>query len=316
MVNAMPAPTGYMHEAAVYGSDEELVHVVVPLLEEGVTTGQPTMAALLDHETALVRTALRNPDAVTFLPPLTSGERPPATLLRLTSMLGELAARGAQQIRVVNTMPHPGLGAPWDGWCRYEAAINDVLAELPVWGVCLYDRRITPDEVLDHVERTHPHLALNGDHLSNDRYEDPKAFVLSLTPPPDPLQGGLPAVEMLDPTPAASRHAVEDIASRTWLAPEEVERLVIAISEAVTNAILHGRPPVTVKVWASAERMVVTVHDRGEGPQGAQHGLVPGPNAASGGGGYGLWLIHQLLPITYHREEGFTIRLTAGRTLA
>jgi len=315
MVSTDPSPTGYVHEAAVYGSDEELVHLVVPLLEGGVTNGQPTMAALQEHEAAVVRMALSDHNAVTFLPPLSSRERPPAALTRFTSMLGDLAARGAQQIRFVNTLPHPGLGAPWDGWCRYEAAINDVLAELPVWGVCLYDRRITPDEVLDHVERTHPKLAVNGDHFSNDRYEDPKAFVLSLTPPPDPLQAGRPAVEVRDPTPAVGRHAVQDVASRTRLDPEEVDRLLLTTSEAVTNALLHGRPPITLKIWAAADRMVVTVHDHGEGPQGAHHGLVPGPNAASGSGGYGLWLMHQLLPVTYQHEDGFTIRLTADKAM-
>lgn len=308
------APTSYVHEAAVYGSEEELVHLVVPVLEDGVRGGQPTMVALHDREAAVVRSALREPDAVTFLPPLTSQERPPATISRFTLMLGDLAARGAQQIHVVNTVPHPGLGAPWDGWCRYEAALNDLLAELPVWGMCLYDRRITPDEVLDHVERTHPRLAVNGDHLRNDRYEPPDAFVLSLTPPPDPLQASPPAVEMLDPTAETGRHAVEDVASRTRLDPEDVERLVLATSEAVTNAVLHGRAPVTMKVWAAPERTLVTVHDHGEGPQGAHHGLVLGPHASFGGGGYGLWLMHQLLPVTYHHEGGFTISLTAGKT--
>jgi anti-sigma regulatory factor (Ser/Thr protein kinase) len=120
---------------------------------------------------------------------------------------------------------------------------------------------------------------------------------------------------MRDPTPAVSRHAVEDVAARTRLDPQEVERLVLTTSEAVTNAILHGRPPIMVKIWAVAERMVVTVHDHGEGPQGAHHGLVPGRNAASGSGGYGLWLMHQLLPVTYHHEDGFSIRLTAGKAM-
>jgi hypothetical protein len=34
------------------------------------------------------------------------------------SLLGGLAADGAERIRVVTTVPHPGIGAPWDGWCR------------------------------------------------------------------------------------------------------------------------------------------------------------------------------------------------------
>ena len=61
--------------------------------------------------------------------------------------------------RVASEVPHPGVGAPWDGWARYEAAINRAYAEFPLWGLCAYDTRITPGAVLDDVARTHPHLA-------------------------------------------------------------------------------------------------------------------------------------------------------------
>jgi hypothetical protein len=62
------------------------------------------------------------------MPALHPDERPPTVIRRLTSLLGALTAEGFEQIRVVLTVPHPGLGAPWDGWCRYEAAVNDLLA--------------------------------------------------------------------------------------------------------------------------------------------------------------------------------------------
>jgi anti-sigma regulatory factor (Ser/Thr protein kinase) len=238
-------------------------------------------------------------------------------LERLRALLSDLVAGGAGQVRVVSTMPHPGLGAPWDGWCRYEAAINDLFGDIPVWGLCLYDRRITPLPVLDDVERTHPRLASAGRHLPNDRYQDPSTFLRNMPmPPPDPLEAEPPAVELVDAPPSASRHAVRDAARGTRLAEDDVDGLVVATSEAVTNAIEHGRPPITVRVWAAPERMVVTVTDRGEGPGDPYAGLVPQTRAREGRGGYGLWLINQLTNAAHRRDgDGFTIQLVAGDAL-
>jgi anti-sigma regulatory factor (Ser/Thr protein kinase) len=311
-----PGRNGFVHEAAVYDSDEELAHLVVPHLRGGVEGGQPTFAALGDHETAVVRSNLDHPAGVTFLPKLLADEAPPAVIKRLTSLLGELAAENVEQVRFVQSIPHPGLGAPWDGWCRYEAAVNELLSAFPVWGLCVYDRRITPLEVLRDVERTHPRLAANGSHLSNDRYQDPKSFILSLRPPPDPLEAEPPAAELADPSPKAARRAVEDLAPQARLAKDEVARLVLAVSEAVTNAIVHGKPPVTMRIWTAPERIVVTVNDRGRGPQDPYSGLLQS-RATQGHGGFGLWITHQLVATTFVRDRGgFTIRLVAGRAVA
>jgi len=182
--------------------------------------------------------------------------------------------------------------------------------------MCLYDGRITPRDVLSDVHRTHPRIADNGSHLPNDRYQDPRSFILSLAPPPDPLQAHPPTVELADPTPALGRSAVQDTARHTRLSKEQVGRLVLATSEAITNAVTHGRPPVTMRVWAAPDRMVVTVSDTGSGPHDPYVGLVPSPSTFGGGGGFGLWIAHQLLPVAFSRKrEGFTIRLLAGRPL-
>ena len=310
---------GYVHEAAVYDSDAGLLDLVVPHLETAAAASEPTFASLQDDEAALVRSAIGEPPGVTFWPPLTPYTRPAAVIKRRTSLLRDLVAGGAGQVRFVNTIPHPGLGAPWEGWCRYEAAANDLFRDLPGWGLCLYDRRITPHDVLDDVERTHPLLAtVDGVHRPNDRYHEPTAFLGSRPPPPpDPLEADPPFVEMVEPVLAASRHAVQDVARRTRLARDDVDQLVVATSEAVTNAIVHGRPPVTVKMWTADERIVVTVSDRGAGPRDPYIGLVPRPSAADGGGGFGLWIAEQIAHVTYsHNDDGFTIRLVAGQALA
>jgi anti-sigma regulatory factor (Ser/Thr protein kinase) len=72
---------------------------------------------------------------------------------------------------------------------------------------------------------------------------------------------------------------------------------------------------VTVRFWATPDRIVVTVHDQGRGPADPLAGLVPTPtNSAQPG--LGLWLIHQLdIDVALkHADDGFTVRLRSGTT--
>src|SRR5205823_1882268 len=124
--------------------------------------------------------------------------------------------------------------------------------------------------------RTHPRLAtLNGDHQPNDRYRDPQIFLRSRPPPPsDPLEQQHPAVELVNPSPAAGRQAVRDLGGATELPDADVADLLVATSEVITNALVHGQPPVIIKGWAAANRIVITVIDHGQGPQDPYVGLV------------------------------------------
>jgi hypothetical protein len=40
--------------------------------------------------------------------------------------------------------PHPGNGGRFDGWDRYECAVNTVWQDFSVWGLCLYNTAATP----------------------------------------------------------------------------------------------------------------------------------------------------------------------------
>ena len=91
--------------------------------------------------------------------------------------------------------------------------------------------------------------------------------------------------------------------------------MLFAVSEAVLNAHLHGRRPITVRVWTGPDRIVVRVHDDGPGPADPLTGLVPTPGG-SAGTGLGLWLIHQFTNIDVDLladPDGFTVRLRGGR---
>ena len=80
-------------------------------------------------------------------------------------------------------------------------------------------------------------------------------------------------------------------------------------SEAVTNALIHGLPPVRLRLWTGPDRIVATVTDGGDGPADPFVGLLPVTDTCSAG--LGLWLTHQLCShVTLDTtDDGFTIRL-------
>jgi anti-sigma regulatory factor (Ser/Thr protein kinase) len=131
---------------------------------------------------------------------------------------------------------------------------------------------------------------------------------------PDPLEDSAPTIELVNRPAADARHALAQI-GRGRIPATTLDDLLIGISEAVSNAWRHGRPPATVRIWATPGRIVVTVHDTGRGPTDRLAGLVPAPgNISDHRLGLGLWAMHQLdIDVALrHTGDGFTIRLRSG----
>ncbi|MFG1845268.1 anti-sigma factor RsbA family regulatory protein [Micromonospora carbonacea] len=304
---------GYFHEAVCYSSEEELLAVVVPFLLGGVAAGEPTVVSLGARNAALVRGALPTGCGVTFLPGGDVYARPTAAIRSYREMLAGHVADGARQIRIVGELPPSALGVTWDWWARYESAINHAYDEFPLWSMCAYDARSTPASVLRDVARTHPrHATPDGRHVPSPDYTEPTTYLRENRPaPPDPLQSTPPVVELSAPTAAQARAAVYSVDGGR-LPADDVEDLVVAVSETVTNALRHGLPPVCVRLWVGPDRLVVTVSDGGDGPKDPFAGLLPAGDGADGG--LGLWITHQSCNhVSAHRGPGgWTLRLTAG----
>lgn len=305
------ARRGYDHAAVHYGSDAELLAVAVPFLEGGLAAGEPTFVSLAPDRAELVRRALSPSADARFLPADDLYARPAAAIRSYRELMAGLVAGGADGIRIFGELPRAAIDTSWDWWARYEAAVNHAYDEFPLRSMCAYDTRITPRHVLDDVARTHPFVATpGGGHHSNAGYVDPLAFLAGPRPMTLlPIQHTAPLLELTDPLPSAARRAVLGVTG-TGLAVAEIDDLVLAVSEIVDNAVRHGRPPVTMRLWADAGHVVVTVHDTGEGPGDPFAGLLPADRQI---GGRGLWIAHQICQVTLHRDEtGFTARLTAG----
>ena len=305
---------GYFHEAVCYDSDEHLLAVVAPFLLDGVAAGEPTLVSFGPRNAALLRAALPADSGVVFLPGDDVYARPASAIQSYRRMLAEHVAAGAGQIRIIGELPPTSLGATWDWWARYESAINHAYDEFPLWSMCAYDTRTTPAPVLADVARTHPRVALpGGEHAVSAQYIEPEVFLLEDRPAvPDPIQQTAPAGDLIDLSPAEARRVVRGLPPGC-LSTRDLEGLLLAVSETVTNAHRYGRAPVRMRYWIAADRVVVTVQDDGAGPKDPYAGLMPCGD--DGPGGRGLWLTHQFCShVTLERDPaGFTLRMVAGR---
>jgi anti-sigma regulatory factor (Ser/Thr protein kinase) len=304
---------GNFHEAGFYRSDAEFLALIVPFVTDGLAAGEPVVIGYDARKCDLLREALQRPDAIDFIVDGSLYASPARAIEAYRRQFERHLAAGAEQVRIAGDVPHEGNGGRFDGWDRYESAVNSVWQDYPVWSRCLYDATTVSDDVRDVVERTHRRLVSpDGGAAASPRYQAVTEFE-SLPPTADPLEATAPLLRLADVSlkqtrrrVAAVLHGRVDAATR--------DDLLFALSEAVVNAELYGRPPTTVKVWATADRVVVHVQDTGPGPADPLTGLVPALDSASGVG-LGLWLSHQLphadiaLATT---DDGFTVRLRGG----
>lgn len=305
--------TGNVHEAGFYASDEEFRALIVPFVEEGLATGEPVVIGYDKRKSDLLRSWLDDPSAVTFITDASLYATPARAIATYRGLFERHVAAGAPRIRIAGDVPHPGNGGLFEGWDRYEYAVNSVWDEFPVRSLCLYDATTVPGPVRDVVEQTHPRiLTVGGTHHPNSRYD---RHVTNARVPvaADPLEARTPNVELFNPSAAEARHSLEHL-GRGLVDDHKLDDLLFGISEAVTNARLHGMPPTTVRIWATGDRLVAEVQDRGHGPTDPLAGLVP-RSSATFGTGLGLWATH-LLDIDaalIFTADGFSVRLRAGR---
>lgn len=305
--------TGHVHEAGFYASEQEFLQLIVPFVAEGLDAGEPVVIGYDDYKTRLLRSALRESEAVEFIADARLYATP-ARAIEAYRQLFEHRSK-AEQIRIAGDVPHEGNGGRFAGWDRYESAVNVVWQDYPVYSRCLYDTTTAADRVVDVVERTHRQVVTpDGGVRPSWRYQKIPEFD-PLPTADDPLQTTPPWVTLVDATATVIRREVAALAYEV-LDPSALSELLFALAEAVGNAEEYGCPPITVRAWTGCDHIVVDVHDTGFGPEDPLTGLVPAPVSAHGAG-LGLWLSHQLerVDIAMITDGGFTVRLRAGSQL-
>jgi anti-sigma regulatory factor (Ser/Thr protein kinase) len=306
---------GHVHDALFYGSDDDLRAAGVPFFRAGFAAGDRAMLACSARTAALLVAALNDDVRISVLPHSELYQRPARTIAEYQRLMDHAVATGAQRVRLIGEIDFGVNRADWIEWCRYEAAVNHALRKYPLWSVCAYDTQRLPGEVLDAGFLTHPNVITTGSRGPNPRYVDPAEFLRrSAQVGPDPLETTRPAVQLDELTDLAPlRRTFERTLAESAVPATTADEFLFAVNEVATNAAVHGRPPVRVRLWSAPDRLLCTVTDGGPGFDNPFAGYVPAHDGGLSHGGRGLWLARQLCRIDMFRtSEGFTVRLAAA----
>jgi anti-sigma regulatory factor (Ser/Thr protein kinase) len=217
-------------------------------------------------------------------------------------------------LRAVGQAPETDPRA-WDERIRVEAAYQHGFAGAPVHALCVYDRRTTPPEALATALLAHPDHLVEGRVVVNDRHVLPLDLVGGLPTPPEPLQGSAPVFALDDATSlTVLRRSLAAVLRGRMGSSDADHDMHLAASEIAANAFRHGVRPVSARVWASAERVVVTICDTGRSFDGRLSGYRPAHGDDLARGGMGVWLARKLcdhVDLT-QTEHGLTVRLTTA----
>ena len=315
-----PAHGGFPHDALLYDSAEQLLATVTPFVRDGLAAGDATVLAVRPGTGAVLREALGEDPRVLVLDDddQAYGHRTPAAISWSRRLATEVSPGGGQRVRVVGEIDFGPTERDWLEWERYEAVINEALCGWDLWGLCVYDTQRCPGPVLEAARRTHGQLVTPTSRTAGPEYTDPAVFLRSLPVPDEPLERTPPVLVAADVRDFIGlRHSVAaELATRTTSA-ELAEDFLLAVDEMTSNAVRHGRPPVGLRLWTAADRIVCTITDGGPGWDDPFAGYGPAHGDDLSRGGMGLWLARQLcdhVDITggeHHPGDGtISVRLT------
>ncbi len=225
------------------------------------------------------------------------------------------ARAAGQGLRVAGQVLAGGPRA-WDEQLRSEIAYEHLLGATPLSTLCLYDRRTTPPEVLAAALLTHPHRWADRRVLPNPARLAPADAVAALGTPVEPLQATEPVYAVDDaPSLPELRHALSAALRGRFTDRDTEEDVHLAASEIAANAFRHGGRPVSARVWADDDRVVLTISDSGRpGFDGRLAGYRPAHGDDLSHGGMGLWLARKLCDHVdvEGSATGSTVRLTTA----
>ena len=291
-----PATGRYVHDALFFDSPGQLTDVAVPFLLEGLAAGEAAVVAAGTPTANLLREAVGGDPRVHVME---RGDvyraRTPTAITTFRRLAEQHAADGVTRVRVVGEVDFGPTERDWVEWQRYESVINDALAEWPLWGLCVFDTQRLPEPLLETALRTHATVVTVGDRAPNPEFTDPADYLRSLPIPREPLEDTPPRISVPDVSDFVGlRHAVARELATAPAPRDAVEDFLLAVDEMTSNAMRHGGPPVGLRLWVAADRIVCTISDRGPGWDNPFAGYGPAHGEDLSRGGMGLWLARQL----------------------
>ena len=304
----------YLHDALLYDDHDALVETAVPFLLDGLEAGEAAVIAAGDRTAAVLRDAVGADPRVHVLDRSdVYRARTPTAITTFRRLAEQRTAEGALRVRVVGEVNFGATERDWLEWQRYESVINVALGEWPLWGLCVFDTQRLPEPLLESARRTHSSLADRAKRVPSPHFVAPADYLRSLPLPEEPLERTTPRlwVRAVDDF-IALRHTVAAELSTVRAPRDAVEDYLLAVDEMTSNAVRHGKPPVSLRLWVGEDRVVCSIDDQGPGFDDPFAGYGPAHGEDLSRGGMGLWLARQLCDYVdiSGDDDGAHVRLT------
>lgn len=308
----------FSHDVLIHGSDDQLLDTVVPFLEAGLDSAENAVVCCTPPTADLLRRELHGDPKVAFLDHATTYSTPVGAIAAYQEIVDGFVQAGAQHVRAIGEATSEGSIDDRIDWARYEAVANRALEQYPLSAICTYDRRVLSPDVLAYGRLTHPTLVDRHRRTDNPDFLEPAEFMRrTARTRAEPEESATPDLEV-SPLRGLEdlRTQVEACLLATTTMTQEAADLLLAVNEMATNAIRHGWPPVSVRLWVRPDRLVCTVSDRGVGVTDPFAGYVwPGAHGRMPHRGMGLWVARRLCDRVdlVTGPAGFTVRLVIER---
>jgi anti-sigma regulatory factor (Ser/Thr protein kinase) len=299
----LSAPDPFRHLALVHHDVDEVVAAIAPLLETVVGGRGLVWAAVDDPVRDAVERRLGDAarDVVFGEPAQPYSYSGQTTAARRAALLRELLVDERTALIVSDAATVGGSGSPaaaLASWSVVDASCNLALRGLPVTLVCLCAADGASEDADRFLGWNHPELFVDAVASPNPRYLAPEEVLAALPAPPAPPLGPpterevFEGVRSLRDVRRATRRHGED----AGLDDEQVDGLVLAVAELVTNSVEHGAGRGTLTWWTTPGRVVAEIHDLGRmttTTPGLRRPDVRSPR------GRGVWLARQLCDVLH-----------------
>jgi anti-sigma regulatory factor (Ser/Thr protein kinase) len=245
-----------------YSGPDEYLAGTVPFIEGALAAGEPAAVSVPGPNLELIRAALGAAAERVLLLDMTEEGRNPGRII--PGVLREFADR--HRDRRVSIIGEPIWASrseiEYPACAQHEALINLAFAGRDVAILCPYDVDSLDERALADSLATHPVLIDAKGTRASEQYDPHQVIDGYNRPLPPP------------PSQALVRDADRDsIDNARWFATSygrnaglSAMRLVdleIAVTELVTNSIVHGGGTGTLRIWTESDHLVCEVSDTG-----------------------------------------------------
>jgi anti-sigma regulatory factor (Ser/Thr protein kinase) len=308
------AQSSFVHAALIVDSDDAVIERLVPILRESIDAGLPVLMVVSEGLERLVRAEL-GPlgDRLEWSAPAAFYQRLGFAYEEFRRYLQQQHALG-RRVHVVAEPDVPTTADPSSpvdraaAYLSYEAVCNEAYATFGCPVTCVWDSRRHPTLTIESVRSLHNHEITASGRQPNEAHVPAMAYLARRNdiplPRPSAAIGLDLTVSSLDELPSV-RQVVRDWSGDESFTDDAIDDVLIAVTEIVTNGLIHGVPPVRLRAWSHTGTLVLQIDDLGGRALPATAGyFAPPPKQSSG---RGLWLARQLADVvTIHSTVGLT----------